>query len=120
MSAMLTMAFLTAPSVSYCQYDYKTVDVSSKVSTIQQTSPSWCVYACLEAISGTPQCEYCGHYLGGYITSDYNNEYDPYPASSMTTTAYNYAMNDYVHGFSTPCDDDTPTGEFASFWRLVN
>ncbi len=78
---VLMLIFMLCSLCLYGQDEItKSIDFSSQVNEVQQEEDAWCVYACLEAVDGNDQCDYCTWFISDYLLSDschnvYEEEY---------------------------------------------
>lgn len=108
---VLLVIFPLCGSSSYAQDEdeMKGVDLCGEVDFIRQEYSYWCVYACMESLSSTYQCEHCHEYIANYI----NEYYNPY-SGLIDDEEFNEALGDFYNDRG-PCENGQ---EFEKFGVL--
>lgn len=87
----------------------KCIDFCGGISQVLQLHDNWCVYACLEAVSGDKQCEKCYNYIDKFIKDKWDNPYD----SFMDNQTFRQAMYDFTYQKIWSCEDGNKYNYFG-------
>lgn len=89
----------------------KSIDFSERVSVVQQEEDAWCVYACLKAVDGMDQCDYCTWFINDYLLEDTCQ--NVYGTSYVSDDEYRSALHNLVIGEDNVCDNTSKYGIFG-------
>lgn len=116
------LLFATSVNTSASAIDdglIKKVDLSSLVGKVKQKYDYWCVYACLESVTGKDQCDYCSDYLRNRLESYYNNGENPYD-DHIDSASFNRAMRSLIDSsYGAPCDSSAVYEKFGVIYSDI-
>lgn len=81
------------------------------IDEVQQEYDYWCVYACIQSVDGTSQCDVCDGYINDFIVDAYESNVNPY-SSILSDDDYAEAMEGYIEEGDGPCSSP---GKFENF-----